>query len=130
MGVRLPSVQSNTLVNATVAINAETVIVTTPPFSPSLDNSLVLLFWYMIHTVGTTAASTTYRLRRGTSITGALINVAQALTAVAGNIIFDSGWYFDSPGIVAGQQYSLTCIDPASTVAGAVQDAALLAFAL
>lgn len=130
MGVRYPSVQSNTLVNASVGINTETVVVTSPPLNIPLDFATVFLVWFMLHTVGTTAVTTQYRLRRGTAITGALINVSQAITAVAGNIILGSGCYFDVPGAVAGQQYSLTCIDPASTVAGAIQDACLLAFAL
>ncbi|SRR5216684_5160125 len=130
MGVRFPSVQSNTLVNANVGINTETVVVTTPPLNISLDFSVILLIWYMLHAIGTTAVSTTYRIRRGTAVAGTLVNVAQALTGVAGNIVLGSGFYFDTPGAVAGQQYSLTCIDPASTVAGAIQDAAMLAFAL
>ncbi len=130
MGVRFPSVQSNTLVNPNVGINAETIVCTTPPLNLPLDGALVLLFWFMVHTIGATAAQTNFRLRRGTAITGTLINVSQPVTAVAGNVVTASGVYFDTPGIVAGQQYSLTCIDPASTGAGAIQDACLIAFAL
>ncbi len=130
MGVRFPSVQSIVLVNASVGINTETVVVTTPPLNISLDFSTILLFWYMVHTVGTTATSTNYKIRRGTTIAGALVNVSVNVQQTAGQNVFGSGFYFDTPGAVAGQQYSLTCIDPGSTVVGTITDAALLAFAL
>src|SRR5216684_1268986 len=130
MGVRFPSVQSNVLVNPNVGINTETVVCTTPPLTLPLDGAVVLLFWYMLHFIGTTAVTTRYLLRRGTTIAGTLINVSANLQGTAGNLVLGSGCYFDTPGAVAGQQYSLSCIDPASTVAGAIQDAAMLAFAL
>ncbi len=130
MGVRATSVQSTTLVNAAVAINAETVIVTSPPISQPLDNAVVFVFWYMAHTVGLGAGSSAYRLRRGSAVTGTLINVAAAINSIAGQIVLGVGMYFDSPGAVAGVQYSLTCLDSVSTAVGAVQDAALLVMVL
>jgi hypothetical protein len=130
MGVRFPSVQSNTLLNASVGINVETPVCTTPPLNLPLDNAVVLLFWYIVHFIGTTAATTRYLIRRGTTIAGTLVNVSANLTGTAGNQVLGSGFYFDTPGAVAGQQYTLSCIDPASTVAGGIADAALLAFVL
>ncbi len=130
MGVRATSVQSSTLLNATVAINAETIIVTSPPVSEPLDNAVVFLFWYMVHTVGTTGTVVRYLLRRGTTLATAIVNVVTSLTGVPGNTVTASGVYFDSPGIVAGVQYSLTCQDIGSTATGAVQDGALLVMVL
>lgn len=130
MGVRFPSVQSNTLVNANVAINAETIVLTTAGLTPPLDSAVVLLVWFMIHTVGATAGGSTYRLRRGNALTSPLINLAVGATVTAGNTVLHSGSYFDTPGAVSGQQYTLTCIDTGSTAVGAINDASLLAFAL
>jgi hypothetical protein len=130
MGVRFPSVQSNVLINNNSSTNVEQVIVTTPPLTLPLDFAAVVLFWYIIHTVGATAAGFTVRLRRGTTVGGTVINVATQQTAAAGNNAVSSGFYFDTPGAVAGQQYSLTLIDNGSTAGGTIQDASLLAFAL
>lgn len=130
MGVRFPSVQSNVLVNANVAINAETLVVTTPPFNLPLDNAVVLLVWYMAHTIGTTATITQYSLRRGAALASALIFGATNATVVAGNSVMHSGFFFDNPGAAAGLQYSLTCSDVASTGVGAIAAATLLAFTL
>lgn len=131
MGVRFPSVQSNVLANPSVGINTETVVCATPPLTLPLDSAVVLLFWYVVHTVGATAASSQYRLRRGPTTGGALVNPALAPDAVtAGTQVTRSGFYFDNPGAAAGQQYCICCLDVGSTGVGTIVDGCILAFCL
>lgn len=130
MGVRFPSIQSNTLVNANVGINAETAVVTTPPLNISLDFATIIILWSMTHTVGTTATASRYFLRRGSGLGGTQIYASGSISGAAGNVVLASQIFFDTPGAVAGQQYTLSCIDPGSTVAGAIADANIFAFAL
>ncbi len=130
MGVRFPSVSSNTILNSPIVTSAETVVVTTPPLNLALDFAQILLFWYIVLTVGAAGNAIIPRLRRGTTIAGTLVNVAFNQTAVAGNIVASSGSYADTPGAVAGQQYSLTMQVNAATANSTVQDVSLIAFAL
>lgn len=130
MGVRFPSVQAFSTVVANVGINIETTLIFTGPLVLPLDNAVVLILWSLIHTIGTTAVSTAVRIRRGVSAAGVLLNSGAAITAVAGNVVTLSGFCIDTPGAAGALQYSLGCIDPASTVAGAVAEAGILAFAL
>lgn len=130
MGVRFPSVFSNTLVNASLVANVETVVVTTPVLTLPLDSAVVLIFWYCVHTVGTTATTSRFVLRRGTTAAGNFLGVPAPFTATAGNTVLASGCYFDQFPGTGGGQYSLTGIDPSATAAGAITDAAIIAFSL
>ena len=131
MGVRFPTVASNTFVGPLPASAAETVVLTTPGISEPIDNAQVLLLWTASITPGTSTTSLVYRIRRGTTTGGALVNASTfSFTTVAANLTTVSGWYFDSPGTVAGQQYSLTVVQTADTVAGAWVDGALIAMVL
>lgn len=131
MGVRYPSVQTNTFIGPLPANANETVVLTTPPLTLPLDGATVLLLWMGSITAGTGTTSMFYRIRRGTTTGGVLVNVGQwVTTTVAANLLCMSGWYFDTPGGVAGQQYSLTVAQIAASGAGIWSDGALLAFAL
>ncbi len=130
MGVRYPSVSSNTLVNATVVTTTETVIVTTPPLTLALDFATVLLFWDIALVTGASTTSIVVRLRRGTTVTGTLVNIAQNDTITTASAVRRGGCYFDVPGAVGGQQYSLTVQQNAATANGSITDANLIAFAL
>lgn len=132
MGVRFPSVQSNTFIGPLPANNTETVILTTPPLTISLDFATVFLLWACNIVSGTGTTSLSFRLRRGTTITGALVTPAAfwTHTLAAANSADLSGNYFDIPGAVGGQQYSLTIIQTGATAAGTFNDGSLIAFAL
>lgn len=131
MGVRFPSVQSNTFIGPLPASGAETVVLTTPPLTLTLDFAQVILLWAFTFVAGTGTTSCSFRLRRGTTVSGALINlqVPNAPAVAAANANY-SGTYFDTPGAVAGQQYSLTIVQNGATAAGTFPDGALIAFAL
>lgn len=129
MGVRFPSVQSNTIVNVNFA-SSENVICTTPPLNIPLDFATVLLFWYLTMTSGTGTTNITPLIRRGTGITGTIINGNTNDNTTAGNTTRRSGVYFDTPGAVAGQQYSLTMTQIGASANGTILDVCLIAFAL
>lgn len=131
MGVRFPSVATTTFIGPLPASAAETLVFTTPPINEPIDNAQVLLFWSCVITPGTSTTSLVYRVRRGTLVTSPLVNAAAwSFTTVAANLLFNSGWYPDNPGVVAGQQYSLTVVQTADTVAGAFVDGAMIAMVL
>ena len=131
MGVRFPSVQTNTFIGPLPASAAETVLCTTPPLSLPLDFAVVFLFWTFALTAGTGTTSVSFNIRRGPTITGALVTPntwAQAIAAGALGLM--SGNVFDAPGAVGGQQYSLTMTQNGATAAGTPGNVGLLAFAL
>lgn len=131
MGVRFPTVTTNTFIGPLPASAVETLCLTTPGISEPIDNGQVILLWTASITPGTSTTSLVFRLRRGALVTSPLVNLTTfSFTTVAANLTTVSGWYFDSPGIVAGQQYSLTVVQTADTVAGTWVDGALLAMVL
>jgi hypothetical protein len=131
MGVRFPSVQTNTFIGPLPASAVETVVLTTPPLTLPLDGATVLLLWSIQITGGATTTATSVQIRRGTSTAGPVVSAgAWLFVMTAGQRYTVSGWYFDTPGAVAGQQYSLTVSQTAATGAGTWIDGAMLAFAL
>lgn len=129
MGVRLSSVFTNVIVGSP-ALAAETIIATTGAIQLAIDNAQVILVAFVEITVGTSGTGLTLRLRRGNALTSALVNVGNAATVVAANLVRQSLVYADSPGVVAGLQYSLTAQVTAGAAASTVSDVGLLAFVL
>jgi hypothetical protein len=131
MGVHFPTAASSTILASLPASGAETVICTTPPLNLILDFAQVLLFWYLVTTVGTGTTGMSYRIRRGTTTSGTQINpVDGPQPVVASQNWFQSGCFIDTPGAVAGQQYSLTIQGAATTGAGATETVTLIAMVL
>lgn len=131
MGVRFPSIATTFFVGPLPASAVETVILTTPPLNISLDFAQIIICWACNITAGTGTTGLTFRVRRGTTTGGPSVTAtAWPLTLAAGNTGIGSGCYVDTPGAVAGQQYSLTVIQTGATVAGVYNDGCLLAFAL
>ncbi len=130
MGVRFPQVSSNTLLSGVLTQNTEMAVVTSPPLNISLDNAQVQIFWFYVMTLaaGTTAVS--YRIRRGSGVAGTQVNVNSIIAEVASTVICRSGTYIDTPGVVAGQQYSLTVLTVAAGAAGTIQDACITVMSL
>jgi len=131
MGVRFPTVATNTFIGPLPANATETVVLTTSPINEPIDNAQILLFYTADVTPGTSVTSHVFRIRRGTTTGGVLVNAVNFVTTVvAGARLASAGLYFDSPGVVAGQQYSLTVVQTAATVAGTWNDGCLLAMVL
>lgn len=133
MGVRFPFLATTTIQNALPASALETVVLISPPFSPSLDLAQVGIMWSFTYTAGATNSGATYRLRRGTTTAGTLLWAPNAIWQVVmsgGNPGMAGGCYVDSPGAVAGVQYCLTCAQVGATGAGTFPDGCLMLFAL
>jgi len=118
------------IVNTTPTGSAETVVVTTPPLNLPLDFATVFVFWYVAALTGINTLTQTLRLRRGSLVTGALVNVSQNWTIAASvNSIFP-GMYIDTPGAVAGLQYSVTYQGNGATGNATIGDVCLMALVL
>lgn len=131
MGVRYPSVFSNTFIGPLPAGAAETVVLTTPPLTLPLDGAAVFIIWCANILTGATTTFLNFNIRRGTTTAGTVIHLQSfAVPVTAGSKAQGAGCYFDTPGAVAGQQYTLTVSQQAATAAGTWEDGALLAFAL
>lgn len=105
-------------VGAAINVVSTTEIVAASSQGVNLDGiqTLVQLEWAMDLTNSSTGTSVTFKIRRGTGITGTLVTGANtwgpfALTASLRNNF--SGVAYDIPGLEGGQQYSVT-----ATVAG------------
>ena len=130
MGVRYPTAFSTTIAGSPPASGAETVVCISAPLTIPLDFAQVLLFWYVSLTTGAGTTSLTWRLRPGTTLTGATINQAFGFVVTAATQTQASGCYVHTPGAVAGQQYALTLQGTGTTGAMSVNDVCLLALAL
>lgn len=131
MGVRFPSVQSSTFVGPLPASAAETIVCGVGPLNPSIDGAPVLIFWSMTYTPGTSNTAAIFTLRRGNTLAGVAFQLQPWQTPVtAGARVIASGWYPDSPGVVAEQVYILTIQQVAATVAGTLPDVSLIAMVL
>ena len=131
MGVRLASVFSTTFIGPLPASAAETVCLTTGPIIEAVDNAAIILLWFAAITAGTSVTSHVFRVRRGTTTAGAQVGANPwSDTVAAAAFLATSGVYVDTPGVVAGQQYSLTVVQTAATVAGVFNDGCLLAMVL
>lgn len=131
MGIRNATAITNTFVGPLPASNTETVVLTTPPIQPCPDNSFIFLAWQAVITAGTSCTSLSYQIRRGTTTAGTVVGAGGwKQVAIATDSYVSSGFYFDLPGVVAGQQYSLTVVQGAASGAGTWQDGALIAMVL
>lgn len=130
MGVRFPQVSSTTIQTASIP-TTETLVGLSPPLTISLDFSLIIILGYVNWTIGTNGTAMTVRLRRGNGVSGAavlgtpIVNTFAAATSLSTQFC-----YVDTPGAVAGQQYSLTLQQTAGTGNGSANDVCIIAFAL
>lgn len=129
-GVRLAAAASSVVLASPPASTAETAIVTTPTLSPPLDNAAVLIQWYWQGVWGTGTTAVNVNLRRGSGTAGTLINNGGGITVTAGNQFIISGCYVDTPGAVAGMQYTLTLTGQGTTGAGSSVEGCMMAFVL
>jgi hypothetical protein len=131
MGVRLPSAGNQVLQNALPANNTEVIVLTSQPINISLDFQQVLIFWYISIQAGTSTASIGVKLRRGATTAGLLLNGANAgITLAAGQAQNLTGCWIDTPGAVAGIQYSIGLVQTGATGAGTMLDQSILVMAL
>lgn len=129
MGYRISS-STAVLVNAAASLAVETIIATTNAVIQPADGSVIAVWWYMAVTIGTAGTGLIMRMRRGTTLTGVLLNGAPSLTVVAGNTVLLSGMLPDIGAALGPTQYSITLQVTAATANSPVADVTLFAAAL
>lgn len=131
MGVRFSTGSSGAIVNPLPAGAAETIVCTSAPLIPTLDNQLILLLVTFGITAGASTTAIVLNIRRGTLITSPPIFApAPSHTLAAGNSAIISLAVADQPGAAAAVQYSLTVSQTAATVAGTITALEVFALAL
>jgi hypothetical protein len=128
-GGRVPFVFSAAVVGS-LANAAETVVCTTPPLNPGNDSPFVILLGIVTVTAGTNATLLNLKCRQGTTALGPNAGLPSTITAVAGTQYAVAVMGVDTPGAVAGLQYSLTGQATAATAVSLVQFAFLMALAM
>lgn len=126
MGYRLPSAPAAVINNA-ASLAAETILTTTGALVPVADSAFILILWYFTLLIGTAGTAVTVRLRRGTTLTGAIINTPTAVTVTAGNTVVFNGFQGDVLQPQGITQYSLTAQVTAATANSPLGDVAHLA---
>jgi hypothetical protein len=129
-GGRMPMVFS--AVSAGNALNAaESVVVTSPPLNPGLDSALVLLiFEWSTGTIGTTGTAVTMIIRQGTTALGPNVGLNPTTLCTAGQPFNGVMVAVDTPGAVAGQQYTGTITVTGAGTNSATVKTFLLAMAI
>lgn len=131
MGVRLPSTSSILRLGNIAASGAENLITLLPPLNIPLDFAPILLVWFLSFAVGTGVTALNVQLRRGNGLTGTSIgNLPWTQSVTASTTVSMGGMYVDTPGAVAGMQYSLTASATGATGVSTLQDVCLLGFVL
>jgi hypothetical protein len=103
--------------SVTVTTTTETVLCTLSGLSAS-NGQVIRLIATSQFTSGTSTTALTFRIRRGTGITGTVVGPAAALTTTATNVVQVTHVVEDSPGEVSGQQYVLTVQQTAAAANG------------
>lgn len=89
------------------------------------------MIWAFVNwTVGASTTATQFRIRRGTTITAPSITANTTITSPAGTFAVYTIVYVDSPGAVAGVQYSLTAAQIGGSGSAPISDICILAVAL
>jgi hypothetical protein len=122
MGVRFPGSGNTTLVAASVVTTAETVVLTSNLINLALDFEQVLIFWWLSITTAANTTGIKWLLRRGAAVASTLINVNVTEAIAASTLVTRGGCYVDTPGAVAGLQYSLTVTCVAASANATVND--------
>jgi hypothetical protein len=115
---------------ASPAAASETIVATTGPIGLIYDGAAVFVWWFCELTIGTSGVSLNAKLRRGAALTSTLVNVGQARTVVAGNLVSFSGCYVDNAAGASAPQYSLTLTVGSGAAASTLTDVMLLAAVL
>lgn len=130
MGVRLASAQSNVILVVNPGNAVDAALVTTGPLGMIQDNAIIFIHWFLTITTGAGATNYNVRLRRGTTNGGTLINQNTSNGVLASTTVTFAGSYFDTPGAVGTQQYTISGIVTGGAAGITVNDACLMAYIL
>jgi len=108
-----------------VVTTAETAAVTSDPVSPTSDNAEFTISGVINITAGTGTTEVVVRVRRGSTVAGALVGETDPHTLAAGakaNIPFEVA---DTPGAVASQQYTASVVQTGASGNGTINNSAI-----
>lgn len=94
--------------NQTVVTTAETAIATLPGISLNDASESIYLRGSAIITIGTAGVTAELQVRRGNGITGSIVSVSKPVTVTAAAVAQLAVECIDTPGHLAGGQYTLT----------------------
>jgi hypothetical protein len=130
MGVRFPSVATILAAGSLAGNGAESAIWTTPPLTQPLPSAQVIIIWEFLGNVGNGTTNIAAKIRRGSGITGPVVNSGNAFVVTPNTISKLNGCYVDNPGDTAGLQYTLTFTGTATTGVGSTVEGCMIAFCL
>jgi len=107
-----------------VPTGTETTLVTSAPLSTQGPRA-IYLHGQAVLTAGTGTTAFTLRIRRGSGTGGANVITPTAISATAGGTADYDFTVIDTPGEVAGQQYTLTVQPTGASAAGTAQTCTL-----
>jgi hypothetical protein len=129
-GGRVPFVFT-TAVSSPIVTTTEFAVLTTPPINPGVDSAVVLFFGFWTTTALSAAVTSVNAIvRRGTTIAGLIVNQNTLDRATASAPYTGYVMGLDTPGAVAGQQYTLSAITNLASGNTVVNAGFLIALAL
>lgn len=132
MGVRNPTAYSTQVLSTNIGNANESVMLVTPGISVPLDSAAILILWFVyVAGGGATITNVTMRLRRGSTISGLLVNVTSWIDATyTGGAMVRTGQYVDNAPAFANAQYCVTMQFTGNTGAQLTQDGFIAAIVL
>jgi hypothetical protein len=130
MGVHAVTKGTNTLVNTTIPTTTETLVCLLTFDALPIDFAQVLLIGQMLVIPGTATTLLQARIRQGNGTTGTSVGIADITGQTVGSGTGLCVLAIDTPGAVAGMQYSLTITQISATGAGSVNNATFMGFIL
>lgn len=122
----MPRFSANSVVADTnVVTTAETAAITSDPVSTSVGAEEITVSGIINITTGASTTQVVVRVRRGVGVAGTVVGETEPQNigaAVSGNIFYE---VTDTPGEVAGQQYTATAVQTAATGNGTINNAAI-----
>jgi hypothetical protein len=119
------TVTDSVTTDVSVVTTNETAAVTSPPVTPSTDGGEITITGVVNITTGTGTTAVTVRVRRGNGVSGALVGETMPHTLAAAASADIAFQVTDTPGAVAGQQYTATVVQTAASGNGTVNNASI-----
>jgi hypothetical protein len=111
--------------DTSIVTTAETAAITSDGFTPPTDGAKLIISGVINITTGASVTGAVIRVRRGVGVAGALVGETEPHNIGAAVTDDVSYQVTDSPGAVAGQQYTATVVQTAATGNGIINNASI-----
>lgn len=111
--------------DTSIVTTAETAAITSDGFTPPTDGSKLIISGVINITTGASVTGAVIRVRRGVGVAGVLVGETEPHNIGAAVTDDVSYQVTDSPGAVAGQQYTATVVQTAATGNGIINNASI-----